>query len=430
MIKKTIVLFAVAGAVVAAGFGVARGLRAGIEALAEAGETAVPTTKVRRADVVIDVSSRGELQGGGATDLIVPRAGSAELPITFLRGTGDRVEAGDVVVDFDASGQQYLLVEAEADLEEAQQQLAKAQADVFVAQEKARLDVVTTKADLDVSELDQLENRFLGSVQQRKNEIALEQARNRHQQAKQDLAHAEAKKATGINAQKSAVVEAQAKADAARKTIAGMTLRAPSAGFVQVAENTNGLSVIFSGMQIPTFQLGDTARPGQTVARIPNMSQWEVSTQIPETDRAFLAVGQRAIVRPKAMPGREFKGHISLVGGSAGSAWNRTFNCRIALDDTDDSLRPGMSVDVVINVETLDDVLWIPSQAVFEREGRWFVYRESPEGYLTHPVTLVRRTESQAVVTGIDEGTTIALAEPGQRTRTDRSRGPLGALAK
>jgi hypothetical protein len=160
------------------------------------------------------------------------------------------------------------------------------------------------------------------------------------------------------------------------------------------------------------------------------MSQWEVSTQIPETDRAFLAVGQRAIVRPKAMPGREFKGHISLVGGSAGSAWNRTFNCRIALDEKDDSLRPGMSVDVVIRVETLDNVLWIPSQAVFEREGRWFVYRESPEGYITHPVTLVRRTESQAVVTGIDEGTTIALAEPGQRTRTDRSRGPLGALAK
>jgi biotin carboxyl carrier protein len=420
----------VAGSIVAAGFGVARGLRAGIEALAEGGDTAVPTTKVRRTDVVIEVSSRGELQGGGAADLIVPRGGAAELPITFLRSTGERVEAGDVVAEFDPSGQQYLLVEAEADLEEAQQQLAKAEADVFVAQEKARLEVVSTRSDLDISELDQLENRFLGSVQQRKNEIALEQARNRHEQAKQDLAHADVKKGTGLTAQKSAVVEAQAKAEAARKTIAGMTLRAPSSGYVQLAENTNGLSVLFTGMTIPTFQLGDSARPGQTVARIPEMSQWEVSTQIPETDRAFLAVGQRAIVRPKAMPGREFKGHISLVGGSAGSAWNRTFNCRIALDDKDDSLRPGMSVDVVIRVETLDDVLWIPSQAVFEREGRWFVYRESPEGYITHPVTLVRRTESQAVVTGIDEGTTIALAEPGQRTRTDRSRGPLGALAK
>jgi hypothetical protein len=166
------------------------------------------------------------------------------------------------------------------------------------------------------------------------------------------------------------------------------------------------------------------------VAQIPDLSGWEVSTQIPETDRAFLAVGQPAIIRPKAMPGREFKGHISLLGGSTGSAWNRTFNCRIALDDTDDALRPGLSVDVVIRVETLDRALWVPSQAVFDREGRWFVYREAPEGFVTHPVTIVRRTESQAVITGVEEGTTIALADPGQRTRRTGGTGPLGALGK
>jgi hypothetical protein len=33
-------------------------------------------------------------------------------------------------------------------------------------------------------------------------------------------------------------------------------------------------------------------------------------------------------------------------------------------------------------------------------------------------------------VTGIDEGAKIALAEPGQRTRTKTSDGPLGALEK
>jgi hypothetical protein len=181
-------------------------------------------------------------------------------------------------------------------------------------------------------------------------------------------------------------------------------------------------------MQLPTFQLGDVARPGQLIATIPDMSRWEVSAQIPETDRAFLETNQPAIVRPKAMPGREFRGHISLLGGSSGSSWNRTFNCRIALDEVHDDLRPGMTVDVVINVETIENALWIPSQAVFEREGRWFVYREAPEGYLTQEVTLERRTESQAVVSGIDEGVTIALAAPGQRTGTATATGPLGAL--
>ena len=430
MIKRTIILLIAATAIVAAGFGIARGLRAAISALAEVDDGVVPTTAVRRAHVNIEVTARGELQGGGARALIVPRAGTAELPITFLRDTGDLVEQDDVVAEFDPSGQQYDLIQAEADLEEAKQQLVKAQADAFVALEKARLDVTTTQADLEISRLDQLENQFLGKIQQRRNQIAMEQATNKHEQAVRDLAHREATKDTGTGGQKAAVQEAQAKADTARKTMASLTLRAPTAGYVQLAENTNGLTVIFGGMQIPTFQLGDAARPGQTVARIPDMSAWEVSAQIPETDRAYLAVGQPAIISPKAMPGRSFKGRISVLGGSAGSAWNRTFNCRIALDEADAGLRPGMSVDVIIRVETLENVLWLPAQAVFEREGRWFVYRQSAEGYLTHPVSLERRTESQAVVSGIDEGVTVALAQPGQRTRTGRSNGALGALPK
>jgi multidrug resistance efflux pump len=430
MIKRTVALLVVAAAIVAAGYGVSRGLRATFDALADAGDGDVPTTVVRRADVAITVTARGELQGGGARPLIVPRAGTAELPITFLRDTGEAVEEGDVVVEFDAGGQQYDLLEAEADLEEAKQQLIKAEAEALAALEQARLDVLTTQADLEVAELDLRDNEFLGTVQQRQNQIALERAKNRHEQALRDRAHRESAKGGNLEVQKAAVQEAATKAAAARRIMADLTLRAPTAGYVQLAENTNGLSVLFTGMQIPTFQLGDAARPGQLVARIPDMSGWEVSTQIPETDRAFLAVGQPAIVRPKAMPGREFKGRISLLGGSAGSAWNRTFNCRIALDESADDLRPGMSVDVVINVETFEDVLWLPSQAVFEREGRWFVYRQAPEGYITHEVALARRTESQAVVTGIDEGTTIALAEPGQRTESDRPNGPLGALPR
>jgi hypothetical protein len=285
MIARTIALLAVAGAIIAAGFGVGRGMRVAVDTLSEDDNGSVPTTTVRRTDVAIEVSARGELQGGGARPLIVPRAGVAELPITFLRNTGDLVNAGDVVATFDPSGQQYDLLEAEADLEEARQQQFKAEAEAFVALEKARLEVTTSQADLKVSELDQLGNSFLGSVEQRKKAIALEQARNRYEQAQVDLVHRDSAKQTGVDVQRAGVKEAQAKVDRNRETIAGLTLRAPTSGYVQLAENTNGLTVLFYGMQVPSFQLGDSARPGQMVAQIPDMSGWEVSTQIPETDR-------------------------------------------------------------------------------------------------------------------------------------------------
>lgn len=428
MIRQVAGLALLSAAIVGAGLGISRGLRAAMDAMAATDQGEVPSTVVRRGDVSVTVVAKGELQGGGAAPIVVPRGGAAELPITFLRDTGELVQEGDVVVEFDTSGQDYNLVEAEADLEEARQALLESEAKARVALEEARLAVTTAEADLKVAEIDQLENEFLGAIQQRQNQISLERARNRHEQAVQALAHREATFEAAADSQKAAVREAMAKAETARKTMADLTLRAPATGYVELAPNTAGLTVIFTGMQLPTFQLGDAARPGVTVAVIPDMSRWEVSTQIPETERTFLEVNQRATVSPKAMPGREFGGHISLLGGSSGSAWNRTFNCRIALDEVDDDLRPGMTVDVEIDVESLEDVLWVPSQAVFEREGRWFVYEQTSEGYLTHEVSLVRRTESQAVITGIEEGATIALAEPGQPAQTSGSDGPLGAL--
>jgi len=49
------------------------------------------------------------------------------------------------------------------------------------------------------------------------------------------------------------------------------------------------------------------------------------------------------------------------------------FDCRISLDQAGPELRPGMSSNLVITAETVDNALWVPSQALFERDGRSFV---------------------------------------------------------
>ena len=77
-----------------------------------------------------------------------------------------------------------------------------------------------------------------------------------------------------------------------------------------------------------------------------------------------------------------------------------------------------MTANLVITAETLNDVLWIPAQALFESDGRSFVYVRTPQGSFTpHDVRLVRRSESQVVLTGVAEGQAVALARP------DRSQG-------
>ena len=431
MIRTAGLLVVAVGLILGAGAGLSRAVRAVIESTAALDESQVPTTTVRRGDVTITVPAAGELQGGGSESLFVPMTGVAELPIIYLRENGEYVEAGEVVAEFDASEQEFNLAEALEDLEEAEQKLVQAEAQARATLEEARLELARAEADLEIAGLEMRKNEVLAEVQQRQNAIALERATIRVSRARDDLTHRETTLEASVAVERAAVNEARTKAETAERTMADLTIRAGSSGYVQLGENLNGLSYIFTGMQVPRFQTGDAARPGQMVAQIPDMSRWEISAQIPETDRAYLEVGQEVAVRPTAMPAQELRGRISLLGGASGNAWSRTFNCRIALEDTLPALRPGMTADIVITVETLDDVLWLPSQALFESDGRRFVYRETPEGFIATDVDLVRRTESQAVIAGLDEGETIALARPGSSVGAGSGGGSaLGALGQ
>jgi hypothetical protein len=59
-------------------------------------------------------------------------------------------------------------------------------------------------------------------------------------------------------------------------------------------------------------------------------------------------------------------------------------------------------------------VLWLPAQALFESDGRKFVYVKSGASFRPKDVKLVRRSESKVVLEGLSEGQIVALANPDQ----------------
>ncbi len=76
-----------------------------------------------------------------------------------------------------------------------------------------------------------------------------------------------------------------------------------------------------------------------------------------------------------------------------------------------------MSTRVVITTDSLKDALWVPAQALFVKDGKYFVYTPSGAGFAPHDVKLVRQSESQVVVEGLREGQTIALANPERQAK-------------
>jgi hypothetical protein len=84
----------------------------------------------------------------------------------------------------------------------------------------------------------------------------------------------------------------------------------------------------------------------------------------------------------------------------------------------------------VITAEKMENALWAPSQALFERDGRSFIYLKTASGFSPRDVTLVKRSESQAVLTGVNEGDEVALSNPAEQAKPDAKQSATKALSK
>ena len=376
-------------------------------------DTVVPTTTVRRGDLTLTVSARGELKGGNSEVLSAPLTTGGELHITTLRKTGEVVNAGDVVVEFDPTDQEYRLKEAEADLAEAKLKVEQAQALTQAQLEEDTYSLSSAEHQVHLAEFDVRKNPILSTIQARQNDLALKAAQDRLNQIRQDIGSRKATNQAAVEVQAAGVGKADVEVAAAKKNLDALTLRAHGAGYVALKQNTSG-NFIMDGMTLPDYQPGDATRAGMAIAEIPDLHNWAITATIGELDRGHLAIGQKVDVTVIALPGRAFHGHVVDLGGTGGSPWDRHFECKMKLDDPAPEMRPGMSVRLVITTDVLRGVLWIPAQALFESGSRSYVYTPSGAGFAPHDVKLVRRSESQVVVEGLRESQVVALSNPEQ----------------
>jgi len=92
---------------------------------------------------------------------------------------------------------------------------------------------------------------------------------------------------------------------------------------------------------------GQWVGPGHlsAIATIYDPQRLQVWVDVNQRDAARVRVGQRVEVALEAEPGRTFPGRVDRILPRASIAKN-TFQAKIALEETSDSLRPDMSVHV------------------------------------------------------------------------------------
>ena len=168
------------------------------------------------------------------------------------------------------------------------------------------------------------------------------------------LVHASGRSESGAGNPERAVLEARRDAVLARirrqeLDIAAHSVESPLAGVA---------SKVF-------VEAGEHLEPGQRIALVHDPREVYVLANIRETEIPRLALGQHVRIEVDAYPDRNFEGTVSAIGLAATSTFallpsakpgggftkvTQRFPVRIALEADGGSLRPGMMVEVFIDV--------------------------------------------------------------------------------
>ncbi len=194
-----------------------------------------------------------------------------------------------------------------------------------------------------------------------------------------------------------------------------LVLRAPADGIV-----TLGNPQRRPWDQPEDLKVGSAVREGQVIASIPDLSRFLVRIDLPEEFRSRIAVDLRAVLRSKAIPDLVMRGRVSQIAAMAQNVvhWDRSspkiYPIEIATEAMDARLMPGMTMRVEIVVEEVVDVLHLPIEALFQREGQTFARVKGVTGIEERLVTTGRTSNSFVeILSGLVEGERVALYQPG-----------------
>ena len=207
---------------------------------------------------------------------------------------------------------------------------------------------------------------------------------------------------SAVSAAQRSLASAQANLDQANAKAAGRTVTAPSSGSI-VELNAKVGATVTGGMIMGE---SDTSG-GKQCMQIADLSKMKVTVQVGEKDIAKIAVGQSANVTYPAFPDIVSQGTVTAIASVANSDSNYgggsvTFNVDILIEAPDSHLKPGMTAEVSVVTEQLDDVVMVPTMALMTEDGEHYYVNVATDGEGKETrrvkVTVVTQNDNEAVV--------------------------------
>ncbi len=321
------------------------------------------TQEVKRGDLLVTVTATGNLQALNQVDVGVEVSGTIEK---IYVDYNQHVKKGQVLAKLDLSKFEAQVKRAEARLRAAQADLIKAKADFKLAQ----------------LHMQRLRNAYKLSHGKVPSKIELDEA-----EAK--LRAAEAK----VCATKAEIYEAKADLKYYKTELSKAIIYSPIDGIVLARHVEEGQTVAASFQTPILFTLAE------------DLKRMELHVDVDEADIGQVKVGQYATFTVDAYPDRIFSAKVrevrfapKIVEGVV------TYETILDVNNSDLSLRPGMTATAKIIVKHIKNALLVPNKAFRFVFPKTYQEKEEKKGLISiiipHPPRRLSTEEKQKVQRG------------------------------
>lgn len=262
---------------------------------------------------------------------------------------GQKVKAGDILVEFDAD-------ERRADIEQAAAETRRAEA-----------------------QRNEIRTRLERAIALRRTGAGTE--------AQVDDLTAQ------VRTLESAVSSAEARRKGAEARLEDLVVRAPFAGRL----GTRSVS------------LGAYVSPGTRITTLDDLTRVRLDFAVPENLLGQLKTGQVVRARSAAFGERSFEGKVSVIDPRVDPV-TRTARLTAEFNNADEALRPGMFLSVMLEVTNKENAVVVPEEAVVSEGLRHILFTVKDNVVDRRVVRLGHRQEGRVeIVEGVQPGETIVI---------------------
>ena len=214
----------------------------------------------------------------------------------------------------------------------------------------------------------------------------------------EDLRSAVKTATSGVSQKQSALSLEKRSLDRITEQFKNCVIVAPKPGMVVYHKNASrwGRS---TGTQI---EEGATVREHQAIVKLPDFTKMQVKVSVHESKVQQLDIGDRASITIQGYNEPLSGVVVEIANQPEQASWFQAkikeYATIVKIDEIPPGMVPGMSAEVVIDVEERSDVLRLPVESVIEIGGEFFAWTSGTDGYEKKLLEVIKSKKGDARV--------------------------------